>query len=187
LIAPVGDRTPRIVSTTNRKVTTVEDMKGLKMRIPGAPIFKDVFEYWKAVPTPTKGSEIMMSLKSGLVDGQDNGISGIGNLGPTPLKHVTPINWMRSGIGLFISEITWQKLSEQEREWVSEAAVIAGKAGVAQYESVMDKAWKRLDAMDVEVTKPDLSGFLPVTQFIVDKYEGDWWPQGWVQRIREIE
>lgn len=187
LIAQVGDRSPRIISTTNRKVVSVDDMKGLKMRVPGSPVFIDTFKFWQSVPTPTKASEILLSLKSGLVDGQDNGIIDIGYRGNTPIKHVTPINWMRSGIGLFIGEARWRKLSDKQKNWISEASIVASSAGVVEYESLMEESWLRLKKLNVRITEPDMSGFTPAGEFIVNKYEGELWPKGLVSQIRAIE
>jgi len=53
----VEDRSPRIISTTGKVVNTVEDVAGLKIRVPGHPMFIKVFKSWGAVPTPISLSE----------------------------------------------------------------------------------------------------------------------------------
>ena len=71
------DRTPRQLTTGNRKVLKVEDMKGLKVRVPETPTILEVMKAWGAAPTPVPASELYLALKQGLVDGQDNGFDAI--------------------------------------------------------------------------------------------------------------
>ncbi len=186
-VKQIADRSPRIIATTNRAISTITDMRNLKVRVPPNPLFIDTFKYWQSLPTPIKASEILMSLRSGVVDAQDNGIIDIGNTGKSALKHVTPINWARSGVGLFFSEQKWNELSTQQHEWIIQAASVANISSEQEFKRLMAESWKRLEHMEIQVTKPDLTGFLHATDIIVEKYEGDWWPTGLVNRIRKID
>ena len=73
-IGILGDRSYRILTTKNRKVVSPADCKGLKVRVPPAPPYVEVWKQWGATPTPVPGKEIYTSLKSGLVNGQDQTI-----------------------------------------------------------------------------------------------------------------
>ena len=73
----VSDRAPRQLTTSNRKVTRLDDMKGLKIRVPETPTILEVMKAWGAAPTPVPAAELYMAMKQGMVDGQDNGFDAI--------------------------------------------------------------------------------------------------------------
>ncbi|KUK66208.1 MAG: Tripartite ATP-independent periplasmic transporter solute receptor, DctP family [Parcubacteria bacterium 34_609] len=58
-----------------------EDLKGVKLRMPGSEAWMDVGRGLGAQPTPLGFNEVYMALKTGTIDGQDN-----------PLPTVTAIN-----------------------------------------------------------------------------------------------
>lgn len=63
----------RTLSTTNREVKTVEDLKGLKIRIMENEIQLQQWKNYGANPTPMAFTELFTALQQGTVDGQDNG------------------------------------------------------------------------------------------------------------------
>ena len=107
----VSDRSPRLITTSNRKVLVPADMKGLKLRVPLVKPIKIVMEGWGATPTPLSASEMYMAMKQGVVDGQDNGFDAIfGAKYYEVQKYVSPINYIRSGLIVVVSDMVWKKL-----------------------------------------------------------------------------
>ena len=66
-----GDNGMRQVSS-KKPIQTVADVKGLKIRLPEMPTYLAVWKSWGATPVPIPVSELYMSLKTGVVDAQDN-------------------------------------------------------------------------------------------------------------------
>ncbi|KKM09068.1 hypothetical protein SY88_20675 [Clostridiales bacterium PH28_bin88] len=64
----------RMMSNSKRPIQTVEDLKGLKMRIPETPALMDWLPRTGATPTPMAFSELYTALQQKTVDGQDNGV-----------------------------------------------------------------------------------------------------------------
>ena len=58
--------------TSNKKITTPDDLKGLKFRLPSIPVRVSVFEAFGASPTIVDFAELYMALKTGTVDAQEN-------------------------------------------------------------------------------------------------------------------
>jgi TRAP-type C4-dicarboxylate transport system substrate-binding protein len=48
------------------------DLKGMKIRLPVAPLFISLFQHLGASPTPINFGEVYSALQTGLVDGQEN-------------------------------------------------------------------------------------------------------------------
>jgi tripartite ATP-independent transporter DctP family solute receptor len=58
--------------TANKEITKPEDMKGMKLRVPPAPLFLMFTKSVGANATPIAFSEVYLALQQGTVDGQEN-------------------------------------------------------------------------------------------------------------------
>ncbi|WP_339774983.1 TRAP transporter substrate-binding protein [uncultured Thalassospira sp.] len=114
--------------TSNRPIKTPADLDGLKLRVPNVPLFVDVWKTLGARPTPMAFSEVFTSLQAGTIDAQENPLALIESASFNEVqKYVNKTEHVRSWIYLTISEITWQKLSDEDKKAVMEAASRAQK------------------------------------------------------------
>ena len=67
-----GENGYREVSNSKRAIRKPEDLKGLKIRVVGSPIFSDMFSALGANPTQMSWADAQPALASGAVDGQEN-------------------------------------------------------------------------------------------------------------------
>ena len=103
-------------------ITSLDDLKGLKMRVPNVPLFVDVWSALGAQPTPMAFSEVFTSLQNGTIDAQENPLALIRSANFNEVQsHVNLTQHVRSWIYLVLAESTWARLSEQDR-----AIAIAG-------------------------------------------------------------
>lgn len=58
--------------TSNRRIEKPEDMKGLKIRVPDAPLYMMFPRAVGANPTPIAFAEVYLALQQGVVDAQEN-------------------------------------------------------------------------------------------------------------------
>jgi len=58
--------------TANKEIKKPEDMKGMKLRVPPAPLFQMFTKSVGANATPIAFSEVYLALQQGTVDGQEN-------------------------------------------------------------------------------------------------------------------
>ncbi|PKR58736.1 TRAP transporter substrate-binding protein [Thalassospira lohafexi] len=109
--------------TSNRAIKSPDDLDGLKMRVPNVPLFVDVWKSLGAQPTPMAFSEVFTSLQAGTIDAQENPLALIESASFDEVqKFVNKTEHVRSWIYLTISEITWAKLSDADKDAVMEAA-----------------------------------------------------------------
>ncbi|MBX2832496.1 MAG: TRAP transporter substrate-binding protein [Rhodospirillales bacterium] len=109
--------------TSNRAIKSPDDLDGLKMRVPNVPLFVDVWKALGAQPTPMAFSEVFTSLQAGTIDAQENPLALIDSASFDEVqKFVNKTEHVRSWIYLTISEITWGKLSDADKDAVMEAA-----------------------------------------------------------------
>jgi tripartite ATP-independent transporter DctP family solute receptor len=62
----------RQVTTSSKVVKTPDDLKGLKLRVPAAPMLSSLFTALGASPTPINFNELYSALQTKLVEGQEN-------------------------------------------------------------------------------------------------------------------
>ncbi|MGE0715137.1 MAG: TRAP transporter substrate-binding protein [Alphaproteobacteria bacterium] len=70
-IIGAGYRGARHLSN-NKKIEKVEDLRGVKLRVPPLKMYRLTWEYLGASPVPMGVAELFTSMQSGVVDGQEN-------------------------------------------------------------------------------------------------------------------
>ncbi|MEN8832100.1 MAG: TRAP transporter substrate-binding protein [Pacificibacter sp.] len=112
--------------TSNRAITTPDDLDGLKMRVPNVPLFVDVWKALGAQPTPMAFSEVFTSLQNGTIGAQENPLALIRSANFNEVQsHINMTEHVRSWIYLTIAESTWSKLSADDQAAVMKAAAVA--------------------------------------------------------------
>lgn len=109
--------------TSNRPISTPDELDGLKMRVPSVPLFVDTWKALGAQPTPMAFSEVFTSLQNGTIDAQENPLALIKSANFNEVQsHVDLTEHVRSWIYLVVSELTWNELSDDDRAAVMQAA-----------------------------------------------------------------
>lgn len=67
-----GESGMRQITNSKKPIKSVEDMKGLKIRVPGMKMYLDTFTAMGANPISMNWSETFTALQQGAVDGQEN-------------------------------------------------------------------------------------------------------------------
>src|SRR5471032_3534183 len=62
----------RQITMKSKPINGPDDLKGVKIRLPVAPLFISLFQHLGASPTPINFGEVYSALQTGLVDGQEN-------------------------------------------------------------------------------------------------------------------
>ena len=70
-----GENGYRQLSNSKREIKRPEDMKGMKLRVVGSPLYIDTFTALGANPTQMSWADAQPALASGAVDGQENPLS----------------------------------------------------------------------------------------------------------------
>ncbi|MCF8105892.1 MAG: TRAP transporter substrate-binding protein DctP [Desulfohalobiaceae bacterium] len=66
--------------TTNKKIESLSDMKGLKIRVMSSKLLVEDYKAYGAVPTPMDYGEVYSGLQMGLIDGQVNPLFAISSM-----------------------------------------------------------------------------------------------------------
>lgn len=187
-IGYLADRPPRALSTSDTPVAEPTDLEGLKIRVLENPLIAEVFAEWGANPTPVPGAELFMALRTGLVDGQDNGIVDVVATGMAEVQsYYTPLNYVQSGIGLWMSGSRWESLTPETQGWVRAAAAEALAAADATFQDTVDAAFAAAEEMGMTIVEPDIPAFREISDPTIAARDGAVWPEGLAEQIQAIE
>ncbi len=161
----------RQMTNSKRPIGKVEDMKGLKMRVPPDATLVDIMQALGAEAQQIKFAELYVALQQGVVDGQENPLV---NIHASKLyevqKHLALTNHQFQMTPLLMSKRTWDRLSDADKKAVQEAAA---EATALQRKLSADADAKLLDdlkAKGVQVTTVDKAAFAKATAAVDDKW-----------------
>ncbi|NLD02855.1 MAG: TRAP transporter substrate-binding protein [Clostridiales bacterium] len=108
---------------------TIEDLKGLKIRVSEDPVMTGMVKDLGASPTVVSFTELYSALQTGVVDGAEQPIANYkGNAFQEVAPYLMLDGHTLGAIQLVITDNGWNKLSEQQQAWVLEAGKFAQDA-----------------------------------------------------------
>ena len=113
----------RQLTNSKHAVTAPEDLKGLKIRVPGSVVYMSVFRALGASPTAMSWSEVFTAIQQGTIDGQENGCSVTKSAKMDEIQdYMTIWNYSYEN-DLFIANTrVWESLDENTRILLQECA-----------------------------------------------------------------
>lgn len=124
----IGEDGFRSFGTATKQIKTMEDLKGMKIRVMETPVYLNMMEALGALPTPMSGSEVYNALEQGVVDGFENSPDVMVSMNfYEVLQYLTIDQHTVSSAWLCISDKAWTSLTEEQQ------AVVAAGGMVWQY------------------------------------------------------
>jgi len=147
---------------TNSKlmVKTPEDMKGLRIRVVGNPLFIDTFRQLGADPVNMNWGDAVAGFQQGVVDGQEN---PMGVLVPIQIyqyhKYATLWNYLVDPLIIYWNQTEWKAFPKDIQDAIMAAAKEAGRFEIALSRAGLDdgtslKILKEEFHYDMEVPDP---------------------------------
>jgi tripartite ATP-independent transporter DctP family solute receptor len=103
--------------TSNKPIAKPEDMKGLKIRVPDAPLYTMFPRAVGANPTPIAFAEVYLALQNGTVDAQENPLPTIDAKKFYEVqKFIVLTGHITDALITIIGGPTWNKLSDADRK-----------------------------------------------------------------------
>lgn len=119
-----GENGFRDLTNAKHPIRKPEDLKGLKIRVVGSPIFVDTFKALGADPVSINWSEALPAFRKGTVDGQENPIDSV--VIPYKLweyhQYITVWKYAIDPLVLGVNKNIWMTFDPQDREILWEAA-----------------------------------------------------------------
>jgi tripartite ATP-independent transporter DctP family solute receptor len=175
-----GENGYREITNSKKALRTPDDLKGMKIRVVGSPLFLDTFTALGANPTQMSWADAQPALTSGAVDGQENPMSifTAAKLHTVGQKHVTMWGYVADPLVFVVNKDVWASWSANDRAIVSQAAIDAGKEQIAIARKGLSEPGqpllKDIEALGVTVTKlspAERDAFVRATRPVYEKWK----------------
>lgn len=154
-----GENGYRELTNSKRGIRKPDDLKGLKIRVVGSPLFLDTFRALGANPTQMSWADAQPAFASGAVDGQENPMSifTAAKLHTVGQKFVTMWGYVADPLVFVDNKEVWESWTPADREIVRQAAIDAGRQQIAIARKGLDEPGqsllKEIEGMGVKVTR----------------------------------
>ena len=174
-----GENGFREMSNSKRPIASPADMKGMKFRVVGSPLYNETFSALGANPTQMSWADAQPALASGAVDGQENPLSVFvaAKLSTVGQKYLTLWHYVADPLIFVVNKQVWASWTPADREAVKQAALQAGRENVDKARKGIagndNAVLKQIEAAGVTVTNPTAeqrAAFVQATRPVYDKW-----------------
>jgi len=175
--------------SSNDPIVTPEDMQGMKVRVPDAPLYMAFPEAVGANPTPVAFAEVYLALQQGVVSASVN---------PLPVTYAKKFYEVQDYVALtnhlieyvlwVVGDHVWSGFSEAQQGCLQETADRFGEQASALVVEQEDSLRDEMTAAGmIEFTDPDVDAFIKATEEARQRLVGELEvPEGVVERIKNL-
>ncbi len=181
------DAGSRSVYNTKKPVRSVEDLKGLKIRMMGNPIFVDTMNALGGNGVPMGMDQVYSALQTGVVDGAENNPPSYDSFGHYNIaKNYSLTEHLIIPEILVFSKPIWDKLSKDDQELIKKLAAEAQQEQRKLWDEREAASMKKIKDAGIEViTFTDKKPFQAAVKPVWDKYGAKYAPL--VERIQQVQ
>jgi len=146
--------------TANKAINKPEDMKGMKLRVPPAPLFLMFTKSVSANATPIAFAEVYLALQQGTVDGQENPL-------PTIMakkfyevqSHIILSGHITESLLTIVGSHVWAKMSDADKKVFEEVLSAAADNATKQIRESELKLADEFRKLGKTAIEPDRAAF----------------------------
>ncbi|MBV9249829.1 MAG: TRAP transporter substrate-binding protein, partial [Acetobacteraceae bacterium] len=181
-VCRIQDNGFRQITTSTHPIDKPDDLKGLKIRVPAAPILTSLFSALGAGPTPINFNEVYTALQTKIVDGQENPLAIIATTRLYEVqKYCSMTSHVWDGYWVLGNRRAWQKLPEDLRTIVSkelDQSALDERADIAKLSQSLRQELSSKGLQFNDVDRGPFRDALRKTSFYKD-WEGKFGAQPW--------
>lgn len=191
MITSSWDIAPRHL-LTKKKVTSLKDLTGLKVRVPQNPIFLKSWKELGASPTPMSLPEVYLGLQQGAIEGVEMPLDWISTQKYYEAAKYCWLTYhayeMRS---VYMNDKFFQSLTPEDQKIVRDALIEAGvyqnKILDDQFKSIKDQLSKQgVVFSDMPAAERERAAAITL-KVGVDEEAGGRWEKGLISKIRAVK
>ncbi|HKM93304.1 MAG TPA: TRAP transporter substrate-binding protein [Prolixibacteraceae bacterium] len=182
------DAGARSFYTLDKPINTPDDLKGLKMRVMPSQTAMGLVKAMGGSPTPISWGELYTALQSGVVDGAENNPPSFYTSHHYEVCKYYSLNEHTIVPDvLVVSTVVWNKLTEQEQEWLTQAAKMSVTKQRQLWEESEKESLMKVQEHGVIINYPDKEPFAEKVEDMIATYEQKPHLHSLIKRIREVE
>lgn len=163
---------------SQKPVATLDDMKGLKIRVQESELMMGMVEALGANPTPMAYAEVYSGLQTGVIDGAENNWPSYESTSHFEVaKYYTIDEHTRVPELQLVAQSTWDKLSAEDQAIIKECALESAKHEKelwAEREKVSEEKVRSGGAEITELSADEKAKFQEAVKPMYEKFCGDY-------------
>ena len=160
----------RHITNNLRPIVRPEDLKGIKLRVPGGVWRVKMFQAYGANPSPMPFSEVYSALQSGVMDAQENPFTQIYSAKFQEVqKYLSLTGHVYTPAFLIVSEDFWKKQPKDVQDTIARIAVATGDFARAEGERLDKELLSKL-APPMKSNEPDKEAFIKASSGVYDEF-----------------
>ncbi len=166
------ERNPRILTSATKPVHAIEDLQGMKVRVPNINVYTDTWRAFGVEPVPMPAADFYLALRLGTIDAMENPVEVMYHWKIYEVsKYLTLTDHMRAGFFLIASRRFMDGLEPAEQDAIRAAAREAQAQMAEKNAEGAAELYDKLRAEGMEIIEdPDLSGFIAASESVHEKY-----------------
>jgi len=169
------DAGSRSFYTSEKAIRTPDDLKGLKIRVMNNQMAINMVNSMGGSATPLSYSELYTAIQQGVVDGAENNPPSFVSSNHYEIsKYYTLDQHSSVPDVLLIGTKYWEKLSEEEKKWVQDAADTSAQAQKKFWNDSVDESMKIARKAGVEIIIPDKKLFAEKSKSVLEEFEKEY-------------
>ena len=157
-------------------IKSLNDIKGLKIRVQQSKINMDMIKALGASATPMPYGEVFSALQTGIIDAAENNYPSFYSSNHfQSAKHMLLDRHQRTPEVLMMSKAAWDKLSDEDKKIIKQAALDSAKfqrAEWAKYEKTAEAKLREAGVTITDVT--DVKPWQEAVKPVIDQYKADY-------------
>lgn len=161
--------------TSNKPINKPEDMKGLKIRVPDAPLYTMFPRAVGANPTPIAFAEVYLALQNGTVDAQENPLPTIeAKKFYEVQKYIVLTGHITDALITIVGAPTWKKLSPADQTIFHDVLNEAADRATAEVIALEKKMAAEFEKRGKTVVRVDRKPFRDATVKLHNGPDATW-------------
>ena len=186
-----GDSAPRGLTTKNKPIKNVDDMKGLKIRIAASPAALATWKALGTMPQVIALADLYMALKTGVVEAQENGAIVVATSSYYEVQsYYSKIDWARDIETFYMGMNFWNQLPADKQKLIFEASEGAGNLETELTQAKLTSVYEFLKSKKMTVIEnPDVESMRQkwLASDAIKTYEVPEWPKDLVEQFKNIK
>ena len=176
---------------SNVEINSVEDMQGVKVRVPQVDMTLDVFESIGMNPTPIAYNESLLALQQGIVEAIWCTEDAVYSMGFYEVAdYLIELNSYFDSMYVYMNNDLYNSLTDAQRDLIVEAANAAGEYYAGLADDILESsvnAMKEAGVTVITLPEEEIQKLKDQMPAIADKYEAEGvWPAGTYDQLLEI-
>ncbi len=182
------DAGSRSFYTINKPIEKPDDLKGMKIRVMKSKTAMDMVQALGGNPTPISYGELYTALQSGVVDGAENNPPSFYTSRHYEVcKYYSLDEHTSVPDVLIIGQHIWNDLTDQEKEWLQQAADDAVPVERKLWAESVKESLEEVQKAGVTIYRPDKAPYQEKVKGLYESYRDQEVIYSYIKRIQAVQ